>query len=532
MAELVSRQRLDLPSNQLVVLIAQLKSSSQKVPIYESPPTGRQTLSFGNFEQTSEVVLRAKMQLTTIRPTLLNLNRSLLVMSTYMIGLESELGVPEYKWLRQVQNLLLIWTLAIYITSGIKFSKVLSVGLEVEKRTQVDWGDLLTLDYMQNMNNFGRLQYSLIFACTSASILWRLHLRHFRSKARDGRVFWPQRELFGFCLNGPTQLEASSDTANLAKKKEAHNKQLKRCSTGQVDFEPKVVDYCNLFPIQTYTNRIGAGDFFNDHSTDRWMFLFKWNIIGLIALLVSGLFLTIPQISGVYEIIDRFEIKNDRSFLGTFLSVYGRIEIAYLFIQVWIFLGFSSYIINIFTTDLIFKSQGIKKSLLRQIQLQNRGKKVRNFRPEILRQQQLVIAYFDSLQNYDKCFVSKYCYALISSILLNSCFTLSYYSTPNERLQFGSKISMLSVFISATYPHLMSMCLLLNTESLFKMILQTQAREKSISIKRAWLSILDAYFGSGSSKTFTSGHRPLNLVSYILVSKFNCFQHVVQLTAN
>lgn len=160
---------------------------------------------------------------------LIKFNRFFLTTCASLASLNSEFGFPTKKWIIFVDRVTQLWSLVILVTSLIKSLKFPDQQQPLQEQNN-KLSDLLLLNYLPRINEFGKLYYGLVCISIGAALVWRVYLNFYRPKctkhrlkcnfaapnidndngqAENSEIFDAKCELFEFFMKGPREAESA-----------------------------------------------------------------------------------------------------------------------------------------------------------------------------------------------------------------------------------------------------------------------------------------------------------------------------------
>lgn len=427
---------------------------------------------------------------------LIKLNRIFLVVCAYCASLNTELGLPTRTWLVCIDRLTQGWSCVILATSLVKFIRFPREPAGRDQQSSL--GDILALNYLPRINEFGKLYFGLVSISIGAALAWRLYLNSYRSKLMCSsanptaqQLFDAKYEVIEFFMSGPTQHDTATIRRSLDQRRHAkafeslasvrriasdlasrfhrhpslHPVKLPRQAsllarvhgwnrTLAPGHSAHGLGHQSTFLLQVYRVPIRSSDFLSDRSETRWNFLAKSVLAFASVLTVIGVPLFWLSIVGLESVRLQFGPAPSDQYHDLLLA-YGMLEQAYACSQAAMFFVFTNVFITIFLADLMHKLRPIRREVEIICRLYQVERVRRLPRGEIHRQQLQLWAYFDNVFVLDD-FVSKYSVVSMTTLIIGLSFGQSYLKVTDPPLKVGTVAALLSNFLSFTYLHLVS----------------------------------------------------------------------------
>lgn len=484
-----------------------------------------------------------------INKTLVKVNGIIITVCASWASVNTEFNLPPNKWITALDWITMAWSAIILATTTTKL-------VTIDRKISEDFPnlrDVLLLNYVPLIKDFGRLYYSMLLVGVGIPFIWRVYLNILRPMfdKKPHPKYDAKRKLVQFLIEGPRisphgQLNIGTIASVFAhcispseeakifahrpedcvyrdgvpSRETIHSAYFSKKNRSLLTYLYDSHDFDSADPYtldQVYENPMKSNNFFSEYSQSRWKYLFKhvycWNFgvclyalpifwcVGIGFNSVSGRF-------GAHHLIT--------GYWATAIYLYGVSEQIYACCQTALFLTFTNLFVTLFHADLVFKARPIRRGLERinMLYLNNCYNYSLAFKEDIQRQQLRIWAFFDDLTQLDT-YVSKY--SLISMILfvVSMSFGQSYFTLEDAALKTGTAAVMLSNFISFSFLYIISWDIEKRSNAMHKTVMSIVAREPDFATMRIWQKTLFGFYERDSKRTFTLDSRtPLNLHLY------------------
>lgn len=466
------------------------------------------------------------------RASLVKLNRAFMTICAHWASVNTELDLPVGATLLFIDRLTLLWSFVIITTTIIKCFKLIDYwnsqasitstisihSTELQQLDEILWKDVLTLNYLPNIHDFGKLYYGLIWISIGSALSWRLYLDFYRPRQCRIRIsrsrpelFNAKHELINFFMGGPIKTMSANRAINhLILNCRRHANAFEKCISArhcasnlvarvQSSLQPpklpkqagllgrmheKRISFKDLPPntwrnnhhrwsrqskdlaqsywantggpivIQYYKVPIRAVDFLRDCTEERWLFLVKRVYLFCLLALVLSMPILWYLTIGIETIMQKFT-SSKQGMIDKAMNVYGTLELVYTITQAAMFFVFTNIFLTLFHADLVFKFKPIRHEIEIISKLYQHGKVVQLQKEEVHRQQLRLWSYFDYVNLLDD-YVSVYAIVSMTVLILGLSFGQSYIKIDEPTLKMGTLSALLSNFLSFTYLHLAS----------------------------------------------------------------------------
>lgn len=408
-------------------------------------------------------------------------NRSFMKLCLTWASLNAELDLPTGFLLKFFDQLTLVWSILILITSLLKFFIPLEVSVALISpdlnstrlaEPQRELRDLLLLNYLPRVNEFGKLYYGLVSVSVGAPLLWRIYLNYLRPRRRNSKTPNAARKLVLFFINGPnvqiqSQVGCRHSLAKQLLKSDDINTRLFTFDLDLITRSRRKTPLSTLHhqlgareskeADEVYRNPIRSHDFLADYSTKRWMFLARHVYCMILFIITVSLPIMYFTILGLDSVLDNFGHQSGEDSL---LHLYGVCEQFYAITQAALFFVFTNIFIALFYADLMYKSAPIRLELreldqLYQVDMQRRLEKSYEEKVEMNLKQLRLWAYFDNIDQLDS-FVNKYSIMSLLILVIGLSFGQSFLRIEIPELWMGTAAVLSSNIISFTFLYLIS----------------------------------------------------------------------------
>lgn len=438
------------------------------------------------------------------------LNQYFIKICSTFASVNNEFNIETNFFLRALDKTTLIWSFIALITNLIKYlqyQKFAEIGVRNQNNTndfncggkyhyELKLTDLILLNYLPCINEFGPLYYGLSCVAIGSPLIWRLYLNYYRplfskkglsSRVRHDGII----KIIRFFVYGPKneaqQFEEKDLTRTveleLVRAREHHSHLSVELEYGQSYklFNPismdqllarywrkNKTDYVDNNPSEFYENPIRKHNFFIWQSEARWNIMLR----RVITIGFSISILSIPivwfTIEGLNTVLIYFTIYNDigqKDFRPNILYYYGIAEQFYGCTQGALFFIFTNFFLIIFHSDLTYLFEMINKDInLLWKEMYSSAETTGILTPEphnedltkrIHMIQTRLWAFFDHIVKIDS-FVSKYSLISILTFVITILFGQSYLKVQEPALRRGTIAVVLTSFLSFTILYIIS----------------------------------------------------------------------------
>lgn len=440
------------------------------------------------------------------------LNRSFITICSTLASVNNEFNIETNSFLRSWDKITLIWSFITLTTNCLKclqYQQLAPLGSRNQtnsndfncgEKYHYVWKfeDLILLNYLPCINEFGQLYYGLSSVAIGSPLIWRLYLNYYRplfSKnnlstkvCHDGIV-----EIIKFFLYGPDyntkQIEEkellNTVELELTRAREHHCHLSVEIEYGQslklfnpIPRDELLARYwrknisifsANFDEIsESYENPIRKHNFFTCRSNGRWNFIFKRVIIIGSIICLATIPITWFTIKGLRTVLIYCTLRNnngENDLRIDLLYYYGAAEQIYCCAQGALFFIFTNFFLIIFHADLIYSFRFITKDIyLLWGEIYSYVESTGILTPEphdealtkrIHMIQTRLWAFFDHIKKLDS-FVSSYSLASIITLIIGILFGQSYLKVQEATLRRGTIAVLLANFLSFTTLYIIS----------------------------------------------------------------------------
>jgi len=419
-------------------------------------------------------------------------NKLFFTVCAHLASVNSEFGLPTVPFLTIIDRITIVWSVVIFITSLLKFHTFKENPPQdlndcMTGEHLVSFRDVLLLNYLPCVNEFGKLYYGLVSVSIGSPLAWRLYLSYYKQARHMSPNLDAKRKLVIFFLEGSTSsskqsagihptgiINASIHSKNFdwplladnevfkgsdvpSTKAEANCKPLAHLSYlhhGQSAIRGKD----KLARVGFFNNPIRSLDYVTDRTETRWRYLVRhvYKVLSIIAML--SLPILCFTIEGLQMVMHNFSPSSDKvADLNRVLNLYGYMEQFYACTQGALFFVFTNIFITLFHIDLINKFRPVKRDLqwLNMVQVTGGIDEVKSATTIIRAQQMRLWAYFDNIAQLDS-FVSKYSVISMITFIIGISFGQSFLKVEERSLKTGTAAVLISNFLSFSYLYLIS----------------------------------------------------------------------------
>lgn len=438
------------------------------------------------------------------------LNRYFIKICSTLASVNDEFNIETNFFLRAFDRITIVWSFIALITNFLKYLQYTQYA-EIGSRDQdnpndfncggnhhheLKLTDLILLNYLPCVNEFGPLFYGLTCVAIGSPLIWRLYLNYFRPRYsekslsskvhHDGII-----EIIRFFVYGPNNesqqvgVKELSDTVELelirAREHHCHlsveieyGQSLKLFNPISVNellaryWRKNITNYEDNNPSEFYENPIRKHNFFTFQSEARWNFMLKRVVtIGLI-ISISGIPIIWYTIEGLETVLLFFTFHNnngERDLRINFLHYYGIAEQYYSCTQGALFFVFTNFFLIMFHSDLTYLFRFIDQDInLLWREIYSSVEATGTIKPEphnealtrrIHMIQTRLWAFFDHVIKIDS-FVSKYSLSSVITLVIGILFGQSYLKVQEPTLRRGAIAVLLANFFSFTILYVIS----------------------------------------------------------------------------
>ena len=448
---------------------------------------------------------------------LIKANQLFVTIASYWASVNVEFNLPTSLWLLAIDRLTIGWSVVIIITSSIKILDLHNlIQLQTTETNSTESlkpptaRDLLILNFMPQINDFGKLYFGVTSVTTGSALVWRIYLNFIRPNlghhnrgppASGSELFNPKREVVEFFKSGPQTLGEprarhlrrrrravkpteqtagswawhwSHKVATLHPDRQPRQGQLlakihgswrRKWRESQLDWsqagcrpeeeEEEEGKEEQELVLQVYRIPIRSADFLHDRSQARWNFLARQVYAFCASCLIMSSVNLYYIVRGLHFVLVQFGPQTGSGPLANWLFIYGALEQIYAITQAMIFFVFTNIFITLFHADLVYKMRPIRREIRILSHLYNTMQLETIPLDQVRREQIRLWAYFDNIHQIDA-FVSRFSLISMLTLIIGLSFGQSYLRVSNTSLKTATAFALLSNLMSFTYLHLIS----------------------------------------------------------------------------
>lgn len=419
------------------------------------------------------------------------INKIFFIIFSHGASVVTELQIPTNSFMLILGRLSLVWSCVISTTSVLKFYASKSAESKICHETT---DDLLLLNYLPCINEYGVLYYGQLSVFIISSLIWRTYLNFLRPHIKGNHLHENSfmRRVAHFYLDGP---HPDNDPAEAEQKQRSFIEWFVSIEQPTYDVLTKEMESCRMFVNldipsslqkrkncllmrmhesggpnrpediyvdEQYFNPIRTHDF-EENNLARWSFLAHRVYLIVFLMIVTGTPLYWGTLSGFDWFNQNFSLHEHRgevSKQGRILRIYGILEQYYSCTQVAVFSIYTNVIITLYHADLNLSARLVKQELHKLLLLYHTGVRnntdVKLMSLENIRLLQIrLLVYFDQVSQTDS-FISHFSVVAMIKFIICTLFALSYFRVDDPGMKIASYCVIISIFTSVGYLHLLS----------------------------------------------------------------------------